>query len=39
METPQRGEEVGDGVLVVALRPFQLVTLRLRLVADFDGRS
>jgi alpha-mannosidase len=39
METPTRGEEVGDGVVTVTLRPFQLVTLRLRLVADFDGRA
>jgi alpha-mannosidase len=39
MEDPQRGEEVGDGVLTLALRPFELVTLRLRLAADFDGRS
>ena len=39
METPQRGEEVGDGVLVVTLRPFELITLRLSLADDFDGRS
>ena len=39
MEEPQRGEEVGDGVVAVMLRPFQLVTLRLRLAPDFDGRS
>ncbi|WP_040494984.1 alpha-mannosidase [Ilumatobacter nonamiensis] len=39
METPERGEEVGDGVLTTTLRPFQLVTLRLRLAPDFDGRS
>jgi alpha-mannosidase len=39
MEQPQRGEEVGDGVLAVTLQPFQLVTLRLRLAPDFDGRG
>jgi alpha-mannosidase len=39
MEQPQRGEEVGDGVMAIALRPFQLVTVRLRLARDFDGRS
>ena len=39
MEQPQRGEEVSDGVLAVALRPFQLVTLRLRAAPDFDGRT
>ena len=39
MEDPQRGEEVGDGVVSVTLRPFQLVTLRLRLAPDFDGRT
>ena len=39
METPQRGEEVGDGVVAITLRPFQLVTLRLRLAPDFDGRT
>ncbi|MGA9279614.1 alpha-mannosidase, partial [Ilumatobacter sp.] len=39
METAQRGEEVGDGVLAIPLRAFQLVTLRLRLAPDFDGRS
>jgi alpha-mannosidase len=39
MEAPLRGEEVGDGVVVITLRPFQLVTLRLRLAPDFDGRS
>jgi len=39
MEDPQRGEEVGDGVVSITLRPFQLVTLRLRLAQDFDGRT
>ena len=39
MESPQQGEEVGDGVLAVTLRPFQLLTVRLRLAPDFDGRS
>jgi alpha-mannosidase len=39
MEDPQRGEEVGDGALTLTLRPFELVTLRLRLGEDFDGRD
>jgi len=39
METIQRADEVGDGVLSLSLRPFQLVTLRLRLAPDFDGRT
>ena len=34
------GEEVGDGIVAVTLRPFQLVTMRLRLAADrSDGRT
>ena len=39
METPQRGHEVGDGVLSLTLRPFELVTLRIRQTSDWDGRS
>ncbi|MCH9839376.1 alpha-mannosidase [bacterium] len=39
MEAPQRGEEVGDGVVAITLRPFQLVTLRLRLAPALDGRT
>ncbi len=40
LEEPGRGEEVGDGIASFTLRPFQLVTLRLRLAADhFDGRT
>lgn len=39
MEHPQSGEEVGDGVVMLNLRPFELVTLRLRQVSDWDGRS
>ncbi|MEP4652537.1 MAG: glycoside hydrolase family 38 C-terminal domain-containing protein [Ilumatobacter sp.] len=39
METPQRGHEVGDGVLSLTLRPFELATLRLRQTDDWDGRS
>jgi alpha-mannosidase len=31
LEEPTAGEEVGDGVLALTLRPFELVTLRLRL--------
>ncbi|MFN3256644.1 MAG: glycoside hydrolase family 38 C-terminal domain-containing protein [Ilumatobacter sp.] len=39
LEEPERGEEVGDGVVSTPLRPFELVTLRLRFAAsDFDGR-
>lgn len=39
MEERQRGEEVGDGVVSLTLRPFELVTLRLQLADDWDGRS
>lgn len=39
MEDPQAGEECLDGIVSTPLRPFELVTLRLRLgVDDFDGR-
>jgi alpha-mannosidase len=39
LEEPHRGEEVGDGIATLTLRPFQLVTLRLRRSADHDGRT
>jgi alpha-mannosidase len=39
LEDPQIGEEVGDGVVALTLRPFQIVTLRLRRGIDADGRS
>ena len=39
LEEPHRGEEVGDGIATLTLRPFQLVTLRLRRSADPDGRT
>jgi alpha-mannosidase len=39
MEIRQRGEEVGDGIVTITLRPFEIVTLRLELSSDFDGRS
>ncbi len=39
LEEPRTGEEVGDGVVVLVLRPFELVTLRLRTVDGSDGRS
>jgi len=39
MENPQSGHEVGDGVLSLTLRPFELVTLRLRRTGDWDGRT
>jgi alpha-mannosidase len=29
LEEPNRGEEVGDGVVALRLRPFELVTLRV----------
>ena len=39
LEEPHRGEEVGDGVVTLTLRPFQIVTLRLRRAAGDDGRT
>ena len=39
LEEPQTGEEVGDGVVALTLRPFQIVTLRLRRSATDDGRA
>lgn len=38
LEEPVAGEEVGDGVVTLTLRPFQIVTLRLHRTADDDGR-
>jgi alpha-mannosidase len=34
LEDPERPEEVGDGIVAFALRPFELVTLRLTLADD-----
>ena len=31
LEEPDQGEEAGDGIVSVTLRPFQLLTLRLRM--------
>ena len=39
LEEPKMGEEVGDGIVAITLRPFQIVTLRLRCSAISDGRS
>ena len=39
LEEPTRAEEVGDGIVAFTLRPFQIVTFRLRLRRHFDGRS
>jgi alpha-mannosidase len=39
LEEPEAGEEVGDGVVALTLRPFQLVTLRLRRADADDGRT
>ncbi|HYN31376.1 MAG TPA: glycoside hydrolase family 38 C-terminal domain-containing protein [Ilumatobacteraceae bacterium] len=39
LEEPHTGEEVGDGIVAFTLRPFQIVTLRLRRSATTDGRS
>jgi alpha-mannosidase len=39
LEEPETGEEVGDGIVTLTLRPFQLVTLRMRLIEDSDGRA
>jgi alpha-mannosidase len=39
LEEPQTGEEVGDGIVALTLRPFHLVTLRLRRAVGDDGRS
>ncbi len=39
LEEPQSAEEVGDGVVTITLRPFQIVTLRLRRSENDDGRT
>ena len=39
LEEPDTGEEVGDGVVTLTLRPFQIVTLRVRRSSVDDGRS
>ncbi len=39
LEEPHSGEEVGDGIVVLTLRPFQIVTLRLRRSSSDDGRT
>jgi alpha-mannosidase len=39
LEEPDHGEEAGDGIVSLTLRPFQLVTLRLRLSDELDGRT
>ena len=39
LEEVETGEEVGDGVVTLTLRPFQIVTLRLRRSAADDGRA
>jgi alpha-mannosidase len=39
LEEPESGEEVGDGIVTLTLRPFQLVTLRMRLLEGSDGRT
>ncbi len=38
-EEPDAPLDVADGVVDLALRPFELVTARLRRVDDFDGRT
>ena len=39
LEEPEAGEEVGDGIVAITLRPFQIVTLRLHRTARANGRS
>ena len=39
LEEPEGDEEVADGIVAITLRPFQIVTLRLRRTAGADGRS
>jgi alpha-mannosidase len=39
LEEREAGEEVGDGVVALTLRPFQIVTLRLRRSSADDGRT
>ena len=39
LEEPHTAEEVGDGIVAITLRPFQIVTLRLSRTTATDGRS
>lgn len=39
LEEVETGEEVGDGAVTLTVRPFQIITLRLRRTVDTDGRS
>ena len=39
LEEPLTGEEVGDGVVTLTVRPFRIVTLRLRCATGDDGRT
>jgi len=39
LEEHETGEEVGDGVVTLILRPFQIVTLRLARSSSDDGRT
>ena len=39
LEEELAGEEVGDGIVALTLRPFEIVTLRLRRASGSDGRS
>jgi alpha-mannosidase len=39
LEEPLTGEEVGDGVVTLTVRPFQIITLRLRSTTGDDGRT
>jgi len=39
LEATRSAEEVSDGVVTLTLRPFQIVTLRLRRSATDDGRT
>jgi alpha-mannosidase len=39
LEEPHTAEEVGDGIVTLTLRPFQIVTLRLRRTDLDDGRT
>jgi alpha-mannosidase len=39
LEEAEVGEEVGDGVITFTLRPFEIVTLRLRRSTSDDGRT
>jgi alpha-mannosidase len=39
LEEELGGEEVGDGIVAFTLRPFEIVTLRLRRASGSDGRS